>query len=111
MGIYFQSWNTKAKRELIQAIATEIKVTKEKITIVTEMDIPKFIEAITSIKYSESVEIAASLETLETQGIEASTSFLYTVDSRCSNGKTEYRYGNATSVAKTFKSVWKESKK
>jgi site-specific DNA recombinase len=81
----FNHGTQKQKRELIQAIATEIKVTKDKITIVTEMDVPKFVEAITSIKHSAAPEIAASLAALETQGVEASASFLQAVDSRSSH--------------------------
>lgn len=70
------------KRNLIHSIASEVTVTKEKITITNELDIPKFFEFITSIKSTAKNEIAASLEA---QRIEASESSLHIVDSRCTN--------------------------
>ena len=69
------------KRNLIHSIANEVQVTKDTIKIRTEMDIPKFFEAITAIKHSAKTEIAASLEA---QAVEASASSLQTV-------RSEYR--------------------
>jgi hypothetical protein len=75
----FNHGTPKQKRDLIHAIASEVQVTIDKIKITTEMDVPKFVEAITSIKHSASTEIAASLETLEAQAVEASALSLQTV--------------------------------
>ena len=75
----FNHGTNQQKRNLIHSIASEIIVTKEKITITNELDIPKFFEFITSIKSTAKNEIAASLEA---QRAEASESSLYIVDSR-----------------------------
>jgi site-specific DNA recombinase len=74
------------KRNLILSIVNEIQVTKDKITISTELDIPKFFEEISAIKETAKEEIAVSLETLGTKGVEESLPYLHIVDSRSSNG-------------------------
>ena len=51
----------------------KFRVTRDKITIINKLDIPKFFEFITAIKTTAKGEIAVSLEQ---QGIEASASSL-----------------------------------
>jgi site-specific DNA recombinase len=78
----FNHGTLEQKRNLILSIINEVQVTKDEITISTELDIPKFFEEIVAIKETAKEEIAVSLETLAHQGNEDSNPYLQLVDSR-----------------------------
>ena len=65
----FEFGTQQQKRNLIAAIVEEVQFTSEGIKIKTGLDIPKMVEAITSIKHTAHKEIAASIESLENQGM------------------------------------------
>ena len=79
------------KRNLILSIVNEVQVTRDKITISTELDIPKFFEEISAIKEMAKEEIAVSLEALETKGLNESLPYLQTV----SGGSTDRKHNTS----------------
>ena len=79
------------KRNLILSIVNEVQVSQDKITISTELDIPKFFEEISAIKETAKEEIAISLEALEAEGVEESLPYLQNVDSRSTHSSQSTR--------------------
>jgi DNA invertase Pin-like site-specific DNA recombinase len=75
----FEKGTQQQKRNLIQALVDEIKVTKEKVAINVAIDIVSLVETMTAIK-----ETAASLEN---KGFADGAEYLQNSDSRCTDGK------------------------